>query len=205
MFEMTLMKFSELIKKYDRHKDYYTSLTEIIKELQPIAFLISASLILAVFFKENSLSQKYALFASILFFLAYLGLAAYKTTKFNVFFYWGLLLIATGISYIYDSFGGIISIILNVNDKNFQLIIFFVIFSIFIVLNGFLLHISDKNTVYKFNHIMFWIGILGTLIFVPVGVYFNINGFFLSYGLLLICFILSTFNILFSRRDETET
>ena len=73
------MSFSDLIKIIkkidDRHEEYYVLFTEIIGKLQPIAFLISASLVLAVFFfniDKNSISGIYALFASVLFFFAYL-------------------------------------------------------------------------------------------------------------------------------------
>lgn len=48
------MSFGDLIKiikKFDdRHKENYVQFTDIIGKLQPIAFLVSASLVLAVFF-----------------------------------------------------------------------------------------------------------------------------------------------------------
>ncbi len=40
----------KIIKKFDRHGEHYILFTEIIGKLQPIAFLISASLVLSVFF-----------------------------------------------------------------------------------------------------------------------------------------------------------
>lgn len=72
-----------LIEILDGHEQHYATFTEIIGKLQPIAFLISASLIIAVFFDKDSFSRKYALFASVLFFLAYLGFAFYKITNYR--------------------------------------------------------------------------------------------------------------------------
>jgi hypothetical protein len=60
----------KIIKIFDRHEKHYSLFTEIIGKLQPIAFLISVSLVLAAFFDKNSdsISRTYAIFASLSFF-----------------------------------------------------------------------------------------------------------------------------------------
>ncbi len=172
----------------------------IIKDLQPIAFFISALLVLAVFLKDDPLHQKYALFASISFFLAYLGLASYKMTKYNIFFYWGLSLILIGRYYIYDSFGGIVSVISDVGDKNFQFIIQSVIVSFSIIAPRYLIDFSNKNTLSKFSNVIFWIGVIFISIFVYSNVYLNISiiGLYFGISFLLLCVIISSFNIGFN-------
>lgn len=181
--------------------DHYNLLSSMLKDLQPIAFFISALLVLAGFLRDDPLHQKYALFASVSFFLAYLGLAVYNITRHKIFLYWGSVLILIGIQYIYNSFGGIVSIISNVDDKNFQFTILSVIVSTIIVIirsaSDFSNKFSNKNNLYKLNNIVFWVGVILTYLFVYANVYLNINIMWMYFGLLIsfASFFISTLNI----------
>jgi hypothetical protein len=122
-------------------------------ELQPIAFLLPASLILAAFFNENSLSQKYSLFASLLFFLAYLGFVFYKQREYYLIFYWSSFMLLLGFSMLYQSFGGVIEALLKDIDNTGYLILFVVV-----ILSGVLLiskyHIDTAGMGSLMNKIM---------------------------------------------------
>ncbi len=193
---MSIMGFKKLIEKLDRHEDHYHSLIEIMRELQPVAFLISASLILAVFLNNEPTHQRYALFASVLFFLSYLGFAFYKIFKYKWYFYWGLSLIVLSTYFLYSSFGDVISIILKNNiDKTFLFIVSCVITSMLIVGNKHSLDIChNKNQAYKIINLSFWVEFVLILIFLPASIYINIYifnpGFFLIGTLLLMNLIL---------------
>lgn len=186
--------------RFDESAHHYTLFTTTMKDLQPVAFFISALLVLAVFLKDDPLHQKYALFASVLFFLAYLGLAVYNISKKKILLYWGFFLIVFGVDYIYKSFGGIVSIISDVDDKYFQFIIKSIIVSIVIVFTKLLLDASNENTLSKISKIFFWIASPFTLIFIYANIYFDvtINWFYFAFLLLIVCTVLSSFNINFN-------
>jgi hypothetical protein len=63
------------------------------RELQPVAFLISLSLVVAAFHTKNdnsdSIKLTYILMASLFFFLAYIGLFSFKKCDFRLFYYFG--------------------------------------------------------------------------------------------------------------------
>lgn len=185
---MAILK--RLIKILNEHENYYSRITEIMRELQPLAFLISVSLVLAVFFEEDKsipLSQKYALFASILFFLAYLGFAFYKITKNKILFYWGLALILIATCFIYSSFGNILEIVITIEDKNVSLIVSSVIYSLYIVATKVFLDFSKKNTfTYKVSKYSFYTGFLLIFIFTPLTIYLNFTKIPLLLGLILL-------------------
>ncbi|MDO8726630.1 MAG: hypothetical protein Q7J35_11235 [Candidatus Methanoperedens sp.] len=187
---MSLTRFQNFIKKLDRPEDHYKSLTEIMRDLQPIAFLISASLILSVFLGNKPISQGYAVFASVLFFMAYVGIVVFNIFKYKWFFYWGLSLIVLGITFLYYSFGDVISIILKSNiDKNFSFAVSLVVISMVIILNKFSLDYSNnKNIFYKILRISFWVELVLILIFLTVSIYLNIYIF--TIGLFLIGILL---------------
>ena len=81
------MSIRDSLKKDDRTKEHYETLKELMHDLQPLAFLITVTLILATFIGENNINQKYVLFSSILFFLAYIGLVSFKLLKSSIFLF----------------------------------------------------------------------------------------------------------------------
>lgn len=189
-----IMGFKKMIKELDRPEDHYNSLTDIMRDLQPVAFLISASLVLAVFL-NNELNQRYALLASVLFFLAYLGLAFYKITKYKWSFYWGLSLIILSTYFLYSSFGDVIHIIFkNKMDRNLLFVVSCIVISMIILLNKFSLDIShNKNQAYKILSFSFWIEFILIIIFLPASMYTNIIAFYFGY---ILIGILLMFNII---------
>ena len=194
-----MSSIGNFIKQFDKHEEYYNRFTEIISKLQPMAFLISASLVLAVFFENNSISQKYALFASLLFFFAYLGFVFYKIANYGLFFYWGLSLTLLGVIFIYNSFGDVLAIILSINNNIITTLIFYIICSMMILFTQFSLDCSRQNNLrYKISNIAFYIIFLFILIYVPLLVYLNLTFFPILIAILLLILIsyisLSKFN-----------
>ena len=75
------MPISDQIKKYDLHQAYYQKFRFMMQELQPLAFLIAGTIIMASFLQDVE-SQKYAILSGIFFFFAYIGLASYRIFEF---------------------------------------------------------------------------------------------------------------------------
>ncbi len=171
------MSFTDLIKKInDGHEKNYSLFTNIIVELHPIAFLISASLALAIFFDKNSISGKYALFASLTFFLAYFGFAFYKIFNYRLSFYWGLSLTLIGVFLIYYSFGDVLAIILSSESKPITILATYIEYSMIILVTKFRLDKSNKNNLlYKICNHAFYIALLFVIIYVPIGIYLNLS------------------------------
>jgi len=188
----------KIIKKFDRHEEHYALFTEIIGKLQPIAFLISVSLVLAVFFDKNSISRTYALFASLLFFLAYLGFAFYKITKYKLSFYWGLFLTLISVTLIYYAFGDVFTIIFNGENKRIMALGVYIVYSMLILITKFILDLTNKNNcLYKIcNPALYIIGLF-VLIYVPIGIYLNLTfiPMFFVMMLLILIFFISLFNL----------
>lgn len=197
---MPFIGIGNLIKIFDKHEEHYKLFTEIIGKLQPIAFLISVSLVLAVFFDnfdKDSISRKYALFASLSFFLAYLGFAFYKITNYRLSFYWGLSLTLISVILIYYSFGDVLAIILSIKNQRIITLAFYIIFSIFILITKFLLDKSNKNNLrYKISNTAFYIVVL-LIIGYPIGIYLNLTiiPIFFIFLLLLLTTFISCINL----------
>ena len=188
-------------KKEEQLEKHYNLFTCIMKDLQPIAFFISVSLVLAVFLDYDLAHQRYALFSSVSFFLAYLSLAASKISKYNLFFIWGLILILFGIYYVYKAFGGIVLIISNVDDMNFNFIILNIIAVSTVVFVKFLLDYSKKNTfneiIYKISKYTFWLGTFLYFVGIIISIYLNFNTIIIIFGFVFlgISIAFSCFNI----------
>lgn len=93
--------------------------TETLKDLQPLAFFISTTLILAGFLKDDPIPLGYALFSALLLTLAYLEFAFYNIKKNSLNFYTGVFLIFIAIGSLVNSFGGIAYIISNISNEDF--------------------------------------------------------------------------------------
>lgn len=189
------MSFADLIKKIkksdDRHKEHYVIFTEIIGKLQPIAFLISASLVLAVFFKEDSISQKYALFASLSFFLSYLGFASYRIFNYRPSFYWGLGLTLISAGLLYYSFADVLINILSIKDTQISIFSTYIVYSMVFLIVGYFLDSSNKNNcIYKISNYFYYIAGFFTLIYVPIGILLNLPFYPLSLVFLLLLIIM---------------
>ena len=178
-------------KKEEQLEKHYNLFTCIMKDLQPIAFFISVSLVLAVFLNDDSAHQRYALFSSVSFFLAYLSLAASKISKYNLFFNWGFILILFGIYYVYNAFGGIVLIISNVDDMNFKFIILNIIAVSAVVFVKFLLDYSNKNMankiIYKISKYTFFVGTFLFLVGIFTNIYLNLNIIIIIFGFAFLC------------------
>lgn len=177
---MSFTNLFEIIKKFDdRHKKNYDLFTDIIGKLQPIAFLISVSLVLAVFFFNNnkdSISGKYALFASLTFFLAYLGFAFYKIFNYRLSLYWALSIILIGVYLIYYSFGDVLSIILSIGDKKITLLVTYIVYSMIILVTKYISNLTDENNFrYKISKLAVYIQLLFLLIYAPIGIYLSLS------------------------------
>lgn len=142
----------------------YKFVTKTMAELQPIAFLLSASLILATFL-DGTLYQKYVLFASLAFFLAYLGFVFYNKSRYYLLFYWSLSLLFIGFLMLYQSFGWILKETLNMaNSGLFLTSIYFVVFSIPFLISRY--HIDTYNLGSKGKKVLNGLFYLILLIFV---------------------------------------
>lgn len=94
--------------------------TGTLRDLQPLAFFISTSLILAGFLKsEDTKSSGYALFSALLFMGAYFEFAQYRNKKNSLNFYTGVILIFIAIGSLINSFGGLSTIISNIGNENY--------------------------------------------------------------------------------------
>ena len=187
-------------KKEDQLEKDYNLFTCIMKDLQPIAFFISVSLILAVFLEDDPAHQRYALFSSVSFFLAYLSLAGSKIFKYNLFFNWGVILISFGIYYVYNAFGGIVLRISNLDDMNFNFTILIIITVSVVVFTKFLLDYSNKNMLNKISKYTFWVGTFLFLVGLITNIYLNLNVIIFHFGVIFlsISVILSSLNIGFN-------
>lgn len=89
-----------------------SNIFDIIRDLQPIAFLLSMCLIIAGFF-SNPLNEipginlTNILMASLFFFFAYIGMFIFKMTKYPMFRYFGGFSFGLGWLFIFNAFGGI--------------------------------------------------------------------------------------------------
>lgn len=88
---------------------------DIMKELQPVAFLLSICLVIAAFYANpsNEVSKNnlmHILTASLFFFFAYVGLFYYKKTDFTLFLYFGESSLIGGAVFIIYAFSGRIQV-----------------------------------------------------------------------------------------------
>jgi hypothetical protein len=179
----------KLTKISDRHEEHYALFTEIIGKLQPIAFLISVSLVLAVFFSENSISRKYAVFASLSFFFAYLSFIFYKVNNYRISFYWGILLTFIGVSLIYQSFRGVLPIITSIDSGITTLAIYIIAITSFLFVRFFLDKSNKNNLQYKISNIAFYAVVVLIITYIPMVQYLNLTVIPLFFALLLLFLI----------------
>lgn len=196
---MSFDNLIKIIKIYDdRHEKHFSLFIEIIGKLQPLAFLISASLILAVFFDKESISRKYAVLASLSFFLAYLGFVFYKITKYKLSFYWGLFLTLISVNLIYDSFGGAFDIIFSGENKRITTLATYIVFSMILLFTNFCLDLSNKNNrIYKICKTLYYSAVLFAILYIPIRIYLNLTfiPMFFVLGLSILIIFISIFNL----------
>lgn len=169
------------------HGDQYTKFQKSLVELQPIAFLITASLVIATFLNTKSLEQQYALTASIMFFLAYLGLLGYKFLKDFVYFYWAILLIAGGFALLYYSFSDVILLILHAGSPHVNVLMSAIIFSgvYVLALSHFLKYRTTSNILYKINKFLLSSALILKIVFYLPNIYYYSNRWFYLFGISL--------------------
>jgi hypothetical protein len=175
-FAGNLMK---IIKEFDKHDEYFHIFTDIIGKLQPLAFLISASLVLAVYYfniNPNSISGIYALFASVSFFFAYLGFVWYKITNYRLAFYWGLFLIVISVILIYNSFRDAFTRIISIDNIRINILAFYILFSLIILITKFILNLSNKDSRrYRISNIVLYIITSIILIYIPLALILHLT------------------------------
>jgi hypothetical protein len=155
---------------------------EIMKDLQPVAFLVSMCLVIAAFYVNpannvDKINLTSVLMASVFFFLAYISLFFYKRTNFNLFLYFGECSIVGGASYILYAFSGIIDLI-DIMGKETNLIN---AFYIAVFLNSLSLCVSlylsgkiRKGKIYNFCKVFFHLGIILFIISIVLFICFYI-------------------------------
>lgn len=188
------------------HKLYYDKMKGNLSELQPIAFLITASLAVAAFLGGDFTKQQYAIAASFAFLLAYMGLHAYKLLNEYVYFYWALVLLTLGIISLYLSFGDVISKIQNM-DRRVELFLYLLLQSVFFVINLSLLLKADPSSErYNVSKSCFYIAIPLSVLALPFDIYFYSNAFtFIASRLLpFVLFFLSAILLISNQQNQTK-
>lgn len=141
------------------HKIYEKTI-KIMGELQPIAFLLSASLVISgLYTKDGSMqiSNIYTLTASAFFFFAYIGLIAFRLTDFGWFFLLGIISLSIAFYFFFPAAIGIMLLASNLNDSlpssqnlSLTILILSIIIALFIiVLTAFTVHKIKKGTFSK--------------------------------------------------------
>lgn len=177
--------FSDLIQKlgtfFLKHDNHSGKLKKSLSESQPIAFFITASLVIATFLGTESNGQQYTLIASLAFFFAYLGLHAYNFTKDYPFFYWSASLVVVGIFLLYFSFIDVYSIIISSEDPYKKTLAFSIFCSILYVVTWSNLNkYENKNSKrYIFSKNSLWASFLFLLFTLPLAYIGDLNIFIL--------------------------
>lgn len=166
---------------------------DIMKELQPVAFLISMCLVIAAFYANpsNDVAKNnlmHILTASLFFFFAYIGLFYYKKTDFTLFLYFGESSLIGGAWFIINAFSGIIDIIdKEVNPINSFFTTIFGI-SFFLIASFYLSGKVKKGNIYNFSKVLFHLSLvlfylhLVSFVFIYI-IYYLLNlktGFYVS-------------------------
>lgn len=139
------------MKKEDKH-----NVLTIMAKLQPVAFMLSMSLVLAAFIANRQDSSKFvdltnALMASVFFLFAYFGFFLSQKLDYTWFHSLGEISLLGGGLYIYKAFPGIITIIDEATNSTNTLFIYSLLFSFVLILVAYLLKNTEKERViYKF-------------------------------------------------------
>lgn len=144
--------------------DTYEKTYKAMGELQPIAFFLSASLVIAgIYAKDETLqvNHVYTLLASACFFFAYIDFLGFRLTNFKWFFALGIVSLAYAFYFIFRAALGLAVLAINLNDKLpsqgspdlTEQVLFCMILSFMIILTAFSI-IRLKNTRFS-KHILF--------------------------------------------------
>lgn len=138
---------------------------DIMKELQPVAFLLSMCLVIAAFYANptNEVAENnliHILMASLFFFFAYVGLFYYKKTDFTPFLYFGECSLIGGAWFVINAFSGIIGIIdKEVNPINGFFTTVFVT-SFFLITSIYLSGKVKRGKIYNFSKVLFHLSLV---------------------------------------------
>lgn len=138
---------------------------EIMKDLQPVAFLISMCLVVAAFYvnpvngvaKVNLTS---ILVASLSFFFGYFGFFFYKKTDYILFLYFGECSIIGGAWFIYNAFSGIANIIDKDTDPKNALYLTVLSILFFLILAMYFSGKVEKGKIYHFSKVLFHLSLV---------------------------------------------
>lgn len=100
--------------------DVYEKTYKTMGELQPIAFLLSASIVISgLYAKDGDLlvNHVYTLLSTCCFFFAYIYLISYRLTNFKWFFVPGMASLIAAFYFIFRASIGIIMVSMDLNDK----------------------------------------------------------------------------------------
>lgn len=147
-------------------KEDESDVLTIMANLQPIAFLLSMSLLLATFIANRQDTSKFvdltnALMASVFFFFAYFAFFMSQKFTYTWFNSLGEISLLGGGFYIYKAFPGIITIIDEATNSTNTLFIFSLLFSFVLILAAYLLKNTKKERIlYKFCKPFWYISVI---------------------------------------------
>lgn len=116
--------------------DDNSSIFDIMRDLQPIAFLISMCLVIAAFYVNNhveAISLTNILVASLAFFIAYISLLIFRKTDFPLFRYFGEFSLICAAAFVFSAFTGIVKKIDEASNSIHYLYIFISLVSLFFI------------------------------------------------------------------------
>jgi hypothetical protein len=139
-----------------------SNVLNIMKDLQPVAFLLSMSLVIAAFYTNPSnnvdnINLTYVLMSSIFFFFAYAGLFFLKITEFRGFLYFGESSVIAGMLFIMAAFSGIIELINNASLNTNTLLIYILVYSFFLILTIYMLGIAKHEKTHPYYKMFLYV------------------------------------------------
>ena len=137
----------------------------IMKDLQPVAFLLSFCLVIAAFYSNpgngvSDINLSYILAASFIFFIAYVSFFVYKKTNFPLFLYFGEGCLIGAALFVYRSFFGIAEMIDKVADHPNSIYVFVLLFSFDFIPIMYLSGKIKNGKIYDFSKIFFHLSLI---------------------------------------------
>lgn len=190
----TINKILYILDK--NHGEYFQILKKNLSDLQPIAFLITMSLLISTFIGQNSVGQQYSVAASLTFFIVYLGLTAYNFCKKSVFLYWSSFIMLIGFYLLFLSYEGVLEkIFYNINGTMMSIIVIMLFSAVYAISLSLFINSNAQYKYYKFNKFLNLISLLIIMIFFIENLVDSDN---LDYFAVYVAFICLGFSIFLS-------
>lgn len=150
---------------------------DILKELQPVAFLLSMSLVIASFFANpasgiNKSSLTSILIGSVFFFFSYIGFFCSQKTNFRLFLYYGEYSLVFGAFFILIGFLNIVSKLDHEVSDATSVYSYLLIYGFIIVISLYLLQKAEIKKRNKFFEVWSY---LNCILFFLVPISFILN------------------------------